>query len=493
MTRMYRPWRRWPPRLLCASLLAPAALVGCHPQCLQPPPVAYPSPPPLVCPAPLTACKPAAAEPAGPQPIDLPTALRLADSQNPEIAVARERIREALAVQERVEVLWLPNLEAGPTWTRHDGQIQRATGEVITVSRSALFVGGAAALTLDTGDALFQPLAARQLTAASQARAAALTNELLLDVALAYIDLLQEYAGLDINEETLRNARRLLDITAEFERTGKGAAADTARARTEALIRERERREIEGRIGVASARLVRLLRLPPEIPLRPVEPALLPLPLIPEEAPLAALVAQALGNRPEMTENRALTQAALERWRAAKISPWLPNLRLAYAAGGFGGGPNSFFGNFDGRQDVTAGAFWQLDNLGLGDMARTRERHSQFAQAEFRQHAVEAEVAQQVVAPFRVAFARRHEMELARLAVEAARDSYHLNEERVRRAPDQGRPIELLQAVQALARTRLDYLQVVADYNRAQFRLYTALGNPPLCALERAAVPTPAH
>jgi hypothetical protein len=29
-------------------------------------------------------------------------------------------------------------------------------------------------------------------------------------------------------------------------------------------------------------------------------------------------------------------------------------------------------------------------------------------------------------------------------------------------------------------------LHVITDYNRGQFRLYTALGNPPLCALENA-------
>src|SRR5437660_1554684 len=41
------------------------------------------------------------------QPIDLPTALQLADGQNPEIALARERIREALALQDRADALWL--------------------------------------------------------------------------------------------------------------------------------------------------------------------------------------------------------------------------------------------------------------------------------------------------------------------------------------------------------------------------------------------------
>jgi outer membrane protein TolC len=85
-----------------------------------------------------------------------------------------------------------------------------------------------------------------------------------------------------------------------------------------------------------------------------------------------------------------------------------------------------------------------------------------------------------------VTFAKKHELGAAQREVAAARESYRLNEDRVRRAPDLSRPIELLQAIQALAQARLDYLQVVADYNRAQFRLYTALGNPPMCSLDRA-------
>src|SRR5262249_61356800 len=83
------------------------------------------------------------------------------------------------------------------------------------------------------------------------------------------------------------------------------------------------------------------------------------------------------------------------------------------------------------------------------------------------------------------------ELTVARGAVRAARESYRLNELRTRRAPEQGRPIELLQAIQALAQARVSYLQTVADYDRTQFRLYAALGHPPLCALDEAArVPT---
>lgn len=485
--------------IILLALSLSAAGPGCH-HFLCPPPVDPPLKPPeqgdhpqIPAPLPREREKEISAKSAsllpGPDalPIDLLTALRLADDRNPQITVARERIREAYARQQQAEVLWLPNFEAGLTWTRHDGQIQRASGEILNVSRNALFVGGGPALSLELGDALLAPLAARQLTRASQARAVAVTNTRLLDVALTYIDLLEAHAELQINEETLGNARHLLALMESFERSGKAAAADTARARTEVHGRERERLEIEGRLGVITAKLAELLLLPPGTCLRPLEPTLVPLAIVPEEICLHDLVTQALGNRPELAENQSVAEAALQRWRAAKVAPWLPQLRLALAAGGFGGGRNSFFGDFDGRSDVIAGAVWELKNLGLGDRGLIKARRSEYAQVVFHQAGVEAQVTREVIAAFEAAFARRRALEVAQRAVVAARESYRLNEVRIRRAPEQGRPIELLQAIQALAHARQNFLQVIAEYNRAQFRLYTALGNPPLCALDVAA------
>lgn len=418
------------------------------------------------------------------QPIDLPTALRLADSRNPDVALARERIQEALARQEIAELLWLPNLEVGPSWARHDGQIQRANGEVFTTSRSSLFAGGGVGLSLQLSDALFAPLAARQVTVARQAGAAGIANENLLEAALAFIDLHQRNMELRINEGTLRNAGQLLKLTEDFEKAGKGAAADTARARTEVLRRQRQRTEIQASVDLSSARLVQLLQLPPALRLLPVDPTFVPIALVPEDISLVNLLSHAVANRPELAENRALILASLEAWRAAKIAPWLPNLRLAYASGVFGGGINDFLGEFSARGDFGVTASWQLQNLGLGNQALTRERHSQYSQAVFRQASVEAKVASQVVSSFQTAFAKRRELADSQREVASARDSYRLNEERIRRAPDQGRPIELLQAIQALAQARSDYLSVVADYNRAQFKLYVAVGNPPRCALD---------
>ena len=44
--------------------------------------------------------------------------------------------------------------------------------------------------------------------------------------------------------------------------------------------------------------------------------------------------------------------------------------------------------------------------------------------------------------------------------------------------PGATRPIEVLQPIQALAQARIDYLDSVLSYNRAQFRLNRAIGRP---------------
>jgi outer membrane protein TolC len=49
----------------------------------------------------------------------------------------------------------------------------------------------------------------------------------------------------------------------------------------------------------------------------------------------------------------------------------------------------------------------------------------------------------------------------------------------------EGLPIEVLDSLRHLAAERRDYLAAIADYNRAQFELYVALGKPPADLLAR--------
>ena len=117
-------------------------------------------------------------------PIDLTAALRFAGARNIDIAVARERVNEAVAELDLAWTYWLPSIFYGPNWIRHDGQAQDIDGEVRTISKNSLFMGATTALgnsvtgpipgggpaplgnmntILRISDAIFEPLAARQI------------------------------------------------------------------------------------------------------------------------------------------------------------------------------------------------------------------------------------------------------------------------------------------------------------------------------------------
>lgn len=420
-------------------------------------------------------------------PIDLATALWLGDANNLTIALARERIVAGTAQLEGAEVLWLPNLSAGSTYMFHEGTIQRASGEILDQRRNSLFVGGGPTLSVDMADAIYQSLVARRLLDAETAAAAATQNEMLSKVAGAYFDMLMSHAGLEISKETSAHAAELARLTTEFTKEGVGLRSDAERARTESGTREQQEVLSQERVVVTSAGLAQLLRLDPQVQLVPLERNVVPIDLIADDRPLGELVAHALLHRPELAGEQSLVAASVELLRKATYAPLIPSVLLGYQVGGFGGGPNAFFGSFADRGDLTAAAIWELKNFGFGDRALRRYQQSQLSQAQMRALQMADRVAAEVVSSNQVVTSRRRQVELAQKTVEAALKSYELNIERIRGGA--GLPIEVLQSLQALDRARGDYLQAVTAYNKAQFNLLTALGGTPVPPAETAAVP----
>ena len=105
-------------------------------------------------------------------PINLPTALRLVGVRSLDVAFAAARIRVASAQLEQAKVLWLPTLLAGGDYLRHDGQLQDATSTlVLGNSHSSLMAGVGPSMVFAVTDAIFEPLAARQVVQARNAGA----------------------------------------------------------------------------------------------------------------------------------------------------------------------------------------------------------------------------------------------------------------------------------------------------------------------------------
>jgi outer membrane protein TolC len=423
-------------------------------------------------------------------PIDLPTALRLADASNPAIALARQRVEEAYARLQQAQLLWVPDLVANPGYLRHDGEIQNSTGVVFNTNKSSAFAVGGASLVVDSGNALFGPLIARRLVDAQAAASRAVNNNIQLDVALAYLDLLQQYAQLAVNadllardQEIFRRARQA--DAAELSKTG----ADLNRAHTELLLRKQDRIAIAGQVRLASSRLARLLLLRPSVALVPAEPSVVPITLVAEDSSIDQLVSVGLQTRPELAESRALVAASVARLRQAEWGPLLPSLDVAYTSGVFGGGINSDMSNFHARGDGTAEAVWTLRNFGLGNLALNRERRAQVGEANAHVLEVQAQVGDEVNEAAQVARARREVLNLAQETIQQAVEVYRKLDVISFGMTGVDKTIDTVQpllAVQALAQARTNYLAAVIDYNRAQFQLYTAMGRPAVDALPKA-------
>lgn len=426
--------------------------------------------------------------------IDLATALRLADSVNPTIAIARERTRQAYARLQRTRVLALPNVVLSPlVYNRHDGQFQTFTGPVITTNTGNIASNAGLVMQFATADAYFLPLFARQeLTAFNQAARAA-NNNIQLAVATAYLDLLQAEGLVAINAETLANAEFMLKNAKTAIAAGKSSTgADALRAGTEVEARKQERFQLLANVDVRAARLAELLLLPPAVRLRTAEKAALPINLVPPNCPVDELVVTALANRPEVGQSVAERGAVAELYRLERNRPLLPQVGVSYYGGGFGGGQNARIADWNARSDGTVQLFWQFENFGAANAAKIRETRSIVTQADYRIRAVQAQVSREVVQALAVSNGRVAALASAQESVREAIEMWRrLSESAFGMVGGKYDPIQPLIAEQQLNQARVAYLQTVLDYNRAQFELYTALGQPSIEALDKAAaVPT---
>ncbi|MCP4260621.1 MAG: TolC family protein [Planctomycetes bacterium] len=427
------------------------------------------------------------AEPANREPefyqIDLPTALRLASVQNYKIAVAMEKIAEASAQVDQSKVLLLPTVTVGASYDHHEGEIQETNGNVLNVNRSSRYAGlgsGAAgagtiqipgvSLIVDLGDAFFEPLVAKQNALAAKAGARAGTNQVLLDVTTSYYQLVHAKAALAITEETLQNASYLAKLTESFAKIGEGLESDAERAAVEELLRERELQKAREVFQVQSIRLAELLHLDAKIQLDPSDKDVVPIHIVQADRSLSDLIDAALLNHPEVKQRKALVDRDFERFRQIKHGPLIPKLALNFSAGNFGD-ESSHSG---GRSDYAAMIYWKFT---FGDKAHTREQRSVYQQARLERLGAVDRIASEVAQAYAHVESLKKQISSSTSAVERALSSLQLNRTRI--YEKQGLPIEVLQAIQSLEITRRLYLDTVIDYNQAQFRLYTALGQPP--------------
>jgi outer membrane protein TolC len=418
----------------------------------------------------------------------------MAGAQPLDIALATERIQLAAAQLARTRVYWLPTVYLGGDYFRHDGQIQDVAGNVAGTSKSSFMVGAGPSLVFAVTDAIFAPLAARQTLRAREADLQATRNDTLLAVAEAYFNVQEAKGDLAGAEDAARHAQEMVKQAEKFVPSGLIPPIEVVRIRGEAAGRRQAVLAFHERWRVASAELARLLRLDAAALVDPMESPDLQVTLVPLDRCVDDLIPLALMNRPELASQQALVQATLHRLRQERLRPLIPSVLVRGSStpvtgtlemGLFGGGRNDSLSNFSARTDLDVQLLWELQNLGFGNRARVNERRAENELALLELFRVQDRIAAEVVQAYAQAQSavlrvRETEQEL-KDALEVVRE----NIKALGQTQGTGRPLilvvrpqEVVAAVQALATAYNHFHGAIADYNRAQFRLYRALGHP---------------
>lgn len=422
-------------------------------------------------------------------PLDLVSALSMVGGQHPAVGIAQWRVQEAYAQYDQAKVLWLPSIQAGFSFNRHDGNLQNSDGDIIDVNRNSFQYGlGAAAVGAGTtqrpgvvarfhaADAIFQPGISQKAAWARGHAANATMNEQLMRVATAYLDLLAAEQDSRIIEESRGRTDELAQITKDFAETGQGLQADADRMATESILIEGRQVAAQERIQTTSAILTETLSAPAGRRIMPLDPTVVPIDLVPPEVDQVELLNTGLRNRPELKEAQALVAVAFDQFKRQKFAPFVPSVLLGFSQSGFGGGIGNNLGNIDDRIDFDAWVTWEVRNFGLGERASRRETSARIQQAKYEKVRTLDRVAREIVEAHEQVQHRQQRIRITQQAIQAAEDSYHRNLRRIREG--QGLPIEVLQSVQALETAQRAYLNAVIDYNQAQFRLQWAIGWP---------------
>ena len=431
--------------------------------------------------------------PAGEYPIDLSTALRLAEAENPLIAEARQNIGLTLAQRQSARALMLPTFNTGTSLHEHQGNLQRSSGVILPIDQQSLYVGsGARTVTAETiaipginifspiTEAIFQPLAAQQRVERARFDARTTANNILLDVVDYHLELLAAEATLGFRRETALQGAETAKLTRGYAQAGQGRAADADRAATELSLLERDIPIAEEEVAVNAARLSQRLHLDQSVRLRPVSPSIEPITLIDPAVPLPLLVQTAVRQRPEVNAADAAIRAAERLYDQERYRPFLPTLWVGFSGGVFGGGSNYTAvnnGNYAGRTDFDARVYWTLNNFGLGNVAIIRQRKNEVGVAVGSRARSITEVRDQVASSYGVAISARQRVDITADQLRSAEAGYREDIDRIRN--EVGRPLELVNSLRLLSRARVDRVRAITDYNKAEFRLFVAMGSPP--------------
>lgn len=194
-------------------------------------------------------------------PIDLPSALRLVNAQSLDIAIAVQQIEKSRADHDFAKYIWLPTIQSGGQYYRHDGPIENAFGATTVTPVTSANLGTGVAAIFTPSEAIFTALATRQIVRAARADLTTTVNDTTLAAATAYFTAQQARGELFGAEDTVKQAELLVartkDLAGDKKLGGIILPLEVNRSKAELARRQQAAQSALEKWRVASADLVR--------------------------------------------------------------------------------------------------------------------------------------------------------------------------------------------------------------------------------------------
>lgn len=409
-------------------------------------------------------------------PVGLDTVFRLAEDRNGQIQLARLRLGEAEAGQELARKAWLPQVQLGTTYFRHEGAIPDFYGNLIKSSYGTMFAGLDLRGRLDPRDVAFQRVDAERKVWQQRGELSKLTNENLLDAASTYIDLLTARASAGLAAEIDRQLVALRDQANTLAKLDPGMRVEVERVEAELRSHRLVMRKLQEGNDAAAAKLTYLLGVDPGCVLMPIESHLLPLDLVDAHQPAPVLIERALTQGPGVRELEGLLRL-IEQTRAAAEGPgrFMPAFEVCMNEGAFGTGPDAGM-TWANQMNLALSVRWNLTDA-LTARERKRQADLQAAQVHTSYHDLRGRLTLGVTEARAAILSGQDQIQLAQEQVRYAEKAYELSASRLTESIKGRSPSEVLLAIRSLGGARLQLIQTLRDLDKAEIRLLLLVGN----------------
>jgi outer membrane protein TolC len=428
-----------------------------------------------------------------PLSISLDTVLRLAEQQNPQVAIARAKVGSACA-EKRLAATWMPDIYAGFGYYRHDGGIQDQTGKLIISDANALDAGLQISGELNLRERAFKQVDAARKVWQSQGELSKITYEQLLDASTTYIDFLAACSALAISMDLEIKIKPYYDnaLRAYNMNMTADVIIEKNRIDSELKYQQRVQKELRGKIEALSAKLCYLLGLDPHTQLVPYDSQMVALNLVDTHQPTDSLVSQALSNGPGVREMEGILCVINSGVATAKgASRWAPIIGVQAGEGFFGAGPSGVLDSAN-RFDLGLQAKWNISDLFTGqkkhDLAMNQICQANLAYQDLRSKlTLSVHEAKSTIDSIEGAFPISEEL-IKEMNVIVDKVKLVLDKGSKPMSADGMQPgsgqsgglqvtnSDVVTALHKVMDAQLDYVAMMREYDKAQLRLMVVLG-----------------